>query len=57
VWQVVVAGQAEGVFFVSAAMLAHVPRIAATDLTPYMAEDEVNIFLVGRLSEQLQNPM
>jgi len=50
-----VAGQAAGVFFVSAAMLTQVPRIAATDLAHNMAEDEVNIFLVGTLSEQLQN--
>jgi len=39
-----VAGQAEGVFFVSAAMLIHVPRIAATDLVHFMAEDEVIVF-------------
>ena len=50
--------QAAGVFFfVSAAMLTHVPRIAAIDLAHNMAEDEVNTFLVGTLSEQLQNPM
>ena len=45
------------VFFVSVAMLTHVPRIAAIDLAHNMAEDEVNTFLVGTLSEQLQNPM
>jgi hypothetical protein len=38
-------------------MLTHVPRIAAIDLAHNMAEDEVNTFLVGTLSEQLQNPM
>lgn len=53
------AGQAAGVFFCfcNAAMLTNVPRIAAPNLAHNMAEDEVNTFLVGTLSEQLQNPM
>ena len=36
-----VAGQEAGVFFVSAALLTDVPRIAATDPVHCVAEDEV----------------
>ena len=40
-------GSDSGVVFFSAAILTNVPRIAATDLAHNMAEEEVNIFLVG----------